>query len=93
VLVLTVTAVDATRPGYLVLYEGSLEPRPLAATLTFPAGHDRSNLAFVPLGRMQGQDPGTPFVPDFWTYAAVSGGGSVHVVMDVVGYMLPTSTP
>ena len=85
VLVLTVTAVAATGPGRLVLRDATT-PRPGGSSVNFEPGVNRSNLVFVKLGQMQGQDLDTLFYPDTAVWARVSDGGTVHVTLDVLGY-------
>jgi hypothetical protein len=85
-LAFTVTAVEATGDGHLLFFPGSYELRPETVTLTFQASKARSNFAIVPLGQLQLQEPGIPFVPDVWVYVRVPGGGTVHLVADLVGY-------
>lgn len=76
-LVVNVTVVGPTGPGYLTLHPGDL-PLPLAATLTFAPGQLRTNNAIVPMA-VDGE--GTVRLQPL-----VGGNGSVHVVLDVSGY-------
>lgn len=87
-LVLTVVAVGATAPGYLLFYDASLLEQPAASSLNFNAGGATSSMVFTALGQ-DWRIPGALIYPDLAVYAAVSGGGSVHVVMDIVGYLMP----
>ena len=90
-LIVTVTAVDPTGNGHLVIYDpypltGETEA-PLASTLNFTAGQNSSTLAFTALGQFQFQSISIPFLPDSAIKVRVTGAGNVHVVLDVVGYL------
>jgi hypothetical protein len=85
-LLVTVTATGATAPGWLLLYDATILSRPLASTLVFEAGHSSTTSAIVQLGQEQGQVPGQQIMPDLAIYARVPG-GTVHVVVDIVGYL------
>lgn len=100
-LIVNVTVTGATGAGYLTLFPPS-ERRPRLETLTFKAGETKSTLAIVRLGNGMFPDiPLTiekdssiacenvsgEYFPDFGVYALVSGrGGTVHVILDIVGY-------
>lgn len=73
---ITVTG-PPTGMGYLTLYPGG-EAFPLASAISFPAGRTRSNNAIVPLA-----SDGTA---TFAIAPGVTGAGSVHIILDVVGY-------
>jgi len=74
---LNVTVIAPTGAGYLALFAGD-GIRPTTSTLNFGPGQTRSNNAFVALAS---NGLGTiAIVPE------VAGGGTVHVVVDVVGY-------
>ncbi len=72
-----ITVTQPTGPGHLTLYTGEASP-PLTSTINFGAGQTRANnaiLALTPNGT--GTLAACP---------AILGGGSVHVILDVVGY-------
>ncbi len=87
VLIVTIAAVEPTNRGHLLAYDASLWDRPRASTLNFQPGQATSNLAFVALGQDLG--PGFPIGPDLAVYARVADGGWTHVVIDIVGYLMP----
>ncbi len=72
-----VTVIGATGSGNLRLYPGDIAP-PTASSLNFQAGVTRANNAMLPLS-----DDGSGTLGFL---ATVTGGGTVHVVVDVVGY-------
>lgn len=72
-----VTAIGATGSGNLRVYPGDVTA-PTASTMNFQAGVTRANNAMLPLS-----DDG---MGTLGFLASVSGGGTVHVVVDVVGY-------
>ena len=92
-LIATVTAVDASGQGHLVLFNPypvdpwELPTVPTASTLNFPPAQATAVTAFTALGQFQFQELGIPFNPDAALKARVSGGGTVHVVIDVLGYL------
>lgn len=70
------TVVGATGPGHLVLYPASIpHSLPVASSMNFPAVQARANNAVVPLA--SGAVDAT---------VAVAGGGTAHLILDVVGY-------
>ena len=74
-LAVTVTVVDATASGNLLLYRGATDPTP-TSTVNFAAGVNRANNAIVEIG--QG---------GINARASLAGGsGQVHVIVDVNGY-------
>lgn len=90
-IVATLTAVGGSGPGHLLLYNpepasGPTE-RPLASSLNFAAGQTVASSVTAALGQFQFQTISIPFMPDLALYAHVAGGGEVHVVLDVVGYL------
>lgn len=87
-LQVSVTVIGATSSGHLLLYDPTLAERPLASTINFDGSGVRSNWGIVALGQWQGQAPGIPILPDVGIYARVAS-GSVHVVVDIVGYWMP----
>ncbi len=74
-IALNVTVVAPTGEGYVKLYPALAPPGPLASTLNFQAAQTRANNAILPLsfGVIQAEP-------------AVTGGGSVHLILDVSGY-------
>jgi hypothetical protein len=82
-VLVNVTAIEATGAGCLSLYETGVNP---LANLRFRPESARANNMIVGLGQLQAQEPGIPFVPDTSVTVLVPGGGSVHVVIDLVGY-------
>lgn len=77
VLVVNVTIVGPTSGGHLTLYPGN-QAIPLTSTINFQTGQTRGNNAFVLLAP---DDAGT-----LGLHAALSGGGTAHVILDVNGY-------
>ncbi len=78
-VVLQVTAVEATSPGFVTVFPGG-SPRPLASNLNLErAGQIRANLAMVPVG------------PDGTVQLFTSAG--THLVADVAGYVTDASAP
>lgn len=84
-LILTVTAVDPTADGHLLLYDAALSERPPTSSLNFQAGANTATTTFV-----QQEIPITRARRGVAVYARVSDGGSVHVVLDVLGYLMPS---
>jgi hypothetical protein len=76
-VVVTLTAVDATSNGRLVLYNPQAG-LPAVTSLSFGPGLASSAGATSALGVLPH--------PDLAVWARVSGGGTVHVIIDVVGY-------
>ena len=87
-LVLNITAVNPTGKGYLLAYD-ALAQRPTTSTLNFTPGQNRNSLTIVALGQYVGQAIGVPFWPDLAIFTKVSGGGTVDVIVDVLGYLVP----
>ena len=78
-VVLQVTAVEATSPGFVTVFPGG-SPRPLASNLNLErTGQIRANLAMVPVG------------PDGTVQLFTSAG--THLVADVAGYVTDASAP
>ncbi|MEA2558909.1 MAG: hypothetical protein QOH06_413 [Acidobacteriota bacterium] len=75
-LAVNVTALGATAPGHLRFHEGGLAA-PNASTINFSGGTTRANNAILPLSLAERGLGVTPFV---------TGGGTVHLILDVVGY-------
>jgi hypothetical protein len=77
---LNVTAVQPSGAGFLTLHSGDIAP-PATSTLNFEAGQTRANNAVQRLAlNGAGTMAVTPFV------SGVGGNGTVHVIIDVVGY-------
>jgi Tol biopolymer transport system component len=72
---LNVTAVQGSGPGHLTLYPGDAEP-PLASAISFQAGQTRASNAILALAN----DGTLAALP------TITGGGTVHLVLDVVGW-------
>jgi Tol biopolymer transport system component len=72
---LNVTVVQGSGPGYLTLYSGDAEP-PLASAVSFRAGITRASNAILALA----YDGTLAALP------TMTGGGTVHVILDVVGW-------
>lgn len=75
-LALNVTALQAAGGGYLTLFPGDFLFLPVTSTINFHAGASKANNAIIPLA-----EDGTLAVRPI-----VSGGGTVHVILDAVGY-------
>jgi hypothetical protein len=76
VVVLNVTAVDPTGSGDLTIYASDATP-PGFSTLPFPANRTRALIVVVDLSDVDGEVTVLP---------SVAGNGTVHVVIDVMGY-------
>jgi hypothetical protein len=76
-IALNVTATGPTSAGYVTLYPGHLAP-PRTSTLNFSAGQTRANNVIMFLALDGSGTLGV--VP------VVTGGGTVHVIVDAVGY-------
>ena len=76
-LAVNVTVIEASALGYLTLYPGDGLP-PVASTLNFQANVTRANNALV---RLAPSGNGTLAVRPM-----INGGGTVHVIIDVVGF-------
>ncbi len=85
-IILNITATNPTGNGYLVAYD-ALASRPPTSSLSFMAGMTHNSLAIVALGQCVGQDVGIPFWPDLALYVRVPGGGTMDVIVDVIGYV------
>jgi Tol biopolymer transport system component len=75
-----VTVAGATGSGNLRLYPGDVPP-PAASSINFQAGVTRANNAMLSLS-----DDGAGTLGLLATIAGMAGGGTVHVIVDVVGY-------
>lgn len=75
---INVTVVQPSAQGHLTAYPGNLASPPAASTLNFRAGLTRSNNALLGLST-DGRIKLRPFV---------SGGGTTHVIVDVVGFFI-----
>jgi hypothetical protein len=76
-VVLTITVVLPTGDGDLTFYASDITP-PAFTMMPFPAGIVRSLYSIVGLS--------SDAAGEVTVEATVAGGGTVHVVMDVVGY-------
>jgi hypothetical protein len=75
--VLNVTVVSATAGGFLTLFPyGTTQPN--TSTINFDSPSTLANGATIPLGADAGNS--------ISVYSAVLGGGSVHLILDVVGF-------
>lgn len=88
-LIVTLTAAEPTGNGNLTLYDpfpvSGVTGPPLASSLNFTAGQNVASSVTMALGQWQGQEVGIPFKPD--AALTARGTGTVHVVVDVVGYL------
>lgn len=80
---LNVTVVTPTGDGELTIHPSDTNPPPVP-TMPFPASVNRANNAIVPLAS-NAQPPGI-ITGDVAVNASVAGGGTTHLVIDVVGY-------
>ncbi len=76
-IALNATVIQPTEAGYLALYPGDLAI-PATSTLNFAAGQTRANNAVLPLAA---NGAGTLAITPF-----MAGDGTVHLIVDVVGY-------
>lgn len=76
-LAVNVTATQSTGSGHLILWAGDAAA-PVASTINFGFGRTRANNAVLPLAS---NADGTVKLA-----SAVSGNGTVHVILDVLGY-------
>ncbi|HWM92264.1 MAG TPA: PKD domain-containing protein [Thermoanaerobaculia bacterium] len=75
---INVTVVQPSGQGHLIAYPGDMMQPPATSTINFPAGRTRSNNALLALSS-DGRIKLRPFI---------SGGGSVHVIVDVLGFFI-----
>ncbi len=100
-ILVTVTAVGATGPGHMTLYDSTLDDpwsanyrgAPFVSTINFQAGAAVATTTVVELGQDQGYSVGDAFLPDLAIRATVSGGGTVHLVLDIVGVYFASTMP
>jgi glucose/arabinose dehydrogenase len=76
-LSLNVTAVLPTRPGYVTIFPGNF-PVPDTSTVNFSAGQVRANNTVAALS--------TDGLGQVKARAVLTGGGGVHLILDVNGY-------
>ncbi len=96
-ILVTVTAVGATGPGHLMLYDSTVDDplsdnfrgTPLFSTVNFQKDAAVANTTVVELGQDQGYQVGDPINPDLAIRAVVAGGGTVHVVVDILAFLTP----
>ncbi|HVG11046.1 MAG TPA: PKD domain-containing protein [Thermoanaerobaculia bacterium] len=75
---INVTITQPTGQGHLIAYPGSMAQPPVTSTVNFRSGMTRSNNALLALsgdGRIK-------------LRPSVTGGGTTHVIVDVVGYFI-----
>lgn len=82
--VVNVTAVDATGSGVITLWQGGATPKPTVSTVNYTKGTIAPNMAVVPAGHYNSLRTGFMLQN--------TGSGSVHVVVDLVGYYLSDQT-
>jgi Tol biopolymer transport system component len=75
-----ITVLGATGSGNLKVYPADVDP-PASSSINFQAGVTRANNAMLPLAY-----DGAGTLGLLATIAGMSGGGTVHVILDVVGY-------
>ena len=75
-----VTVVSPTAGGYVVLFPGNY-PDPGTSTLNYTLGATRSNNGVLPLS--------TDGLANLSALATLQAGGTVHLIIDVVGYFAP----
>ncbi len=85
-VILNITVTNPTERGHLVAYD-ALAGKPGTSSLNFTKGRARNSMAIVALGQCVGQAVEIPFWPDLAIYARVADGGTVDVVVDVIGYV------
>ncbi len=89
--VVTITVVGPTAAGNFVLWEGA-SPRPTVSVLNWnKAGDIAANTTVVPAGGRTGTGPGGAIQDFAVSYNGPTGQG--QVVIDVVGYFVPTAPP
>jgi hypothetical protein len=79
-LVVNVTAVDPSLPGYLTTWDGTGQP-PSTSTLNYAPGAVVPNMAVVPTSLCCAPPGGAPY-PSIGVYTNVD----THVIVDIVGY-------
>ncbi len=100
-ILVTVTAVGATGPGHLTLYDSTLDDpsstnyrgAPLVSMINFQPIAAVATTTVIELGQDQGYNIGDPFLPDLAIRATVSGGGMVHLVLDIIGVYFASTMP
>ena len=75
---INITVDQPSGPGHLIAYPGDMAQPPATSTVNFRAGITRSNNALMALSG-DGRIKLRPFV---------TGGGSVHLIVDVVGFFI-----
>jgi hypothetical protein len=75
---INVTITQPTSQGHLIAYPGSMAQPPVTSTINFRSGMTRSNNALLALSG----DGKIKLRP------AMTGGGTTHVIVDVVGYFI-----
>ena len=77
---MNITAVDATTSGVLTTWGGGAVDKPNASTVNYVKGTIAPNMSVVPAGHYTATDTGFRIQN--------TGSGSVHIVIDIVGYYL-----
>ena len=85
-LIISVTTTNATGSGYLVLFMSRLFDPPPVTTHSFGTTIYASTTTAVVELSQEGPPPDI-LTHDVALFARVSGGGSVDVIMDIVGYV------
>ena len=78
-----ITAVGATRTGVLTAWAGAGSTKPTASTVNYEPGVTAPNMAVVPAGRYSETETG---------FRIQNTAGTVHVVVDLVGYYVADDT-
>ncbi len=84
-VLLNITATGATACGHLSAYDPAVAMAlpPATSTLNFRRGHAVANAATVPLS----EGSVSADLADFALFVVVADEGTVHVIVDVVGYL------
>ncbi len=82
----SITATEATRSGVLTAWAGGAVPKPVASAVNYEKGITAPNMVVVPAGHF---DPAKPqlYAPDETGFRVANvGSGTVHMLVDLVGY-------
>ncbi|WP_392545064.1 hypothetical protein [Oryzobacter telluris] len=82
---LNITAVGATKAGVLSAWSGETEDPPNASSVNYLPGVAAPNMTVVPSGRQSTLETG------FAIANATTGTGSVHIIVDQVGYYIKSN--
>jgi hypothetical protein len=77
---MNITAVDATTSGVLTAWAGGTVPKPNTSTVNYVKGTIAPNMSVVPAGHLTATTTGFR--------VQNTGSGSVHMVVDIIGYYL-----